>query len=204
MKLIHCVLASAFVLVVANVAQAQTCNNTVITINDNAPATPYPSNITVSGAPTSILTMTLTLNELTHTFPDDIQILLVGPGGQKYVFQNDAGAGDDVAAITYTLDDSAATALPDTTALTSGTFRPADYTVNDTVLWPAPAPVPPYNLAAPAGAATFTSVYGGTDANGVWSLYVVDDAAIDTGQYATGWCLTFAATPVELQSFEVN
>jgi subtilisin-like proprotein convertase family protein len=201
MKLIKCLVASAFVLVVANVAQAQTCNTGTIMIPDSGVATPYPSFITVSGEPTSITTVTLTLNELTHTFPSDIDILLVGPGGQTFVFQSDAGGSFDVTALTYTLDDAAATQLP-TTQLTAGSFQPANYGAGD--LFAVPAPAGPYNEAAPAGAATFASVYGGTNANGTWSLFVVDDAGGDLGQFATGWCLTFTGVPVELQSFDVS
>jgi subtilisin-like proprotein convertase family protein len=203
MKLVKCLVGGVFVLVVANVAQAQTsCNNGLITIPDSGAATPYPSTINVSGAPPSIVTVTLTLNELTHTFPDDLDILLVGPGGQKFVLESDAGGGGDVVAITYILDDTAATPLSDAGPLTAGTFRPANYLAGDP--FPPPAPVGPYNEAAPAGSATFTSVYAGTNPNGNWDLYIFDDAGGDLGQYAAGWCLTITATPVELQSFEVN
>jgi subtilisin-like proprotein convertase family protein len=56
-------------------------NPGVITINDNAMAVPYPSTIVVPnlGAVTDV---NVSIADLTHTFPDDVEILLVGPGGQ--------------------------------------------------------------------------------------------------------------------------
>jgi hypothetical protein len=53
--------------------------------------------------------------------------------------------------------------------------------------FPGPAPMGPYNTPAPTGAATFGSVFDGTNPNGTWSLYVFDDAAMDSGTIAGGW-----------------
>ena len=104
--------------------------------------------------------MTVTLNNLSHTFPDDIDILLVGPQGQNAIIMSDVGGGTDVVDITLTLDDDAANALPDGTVLTSGTFRPANYGAGDP--FPAPAPAPSGNVPL--------SIFNGTDPNGMWSL----------------------------------
>ena len=46
-----------------------------------APATPYPSTITVAGITDPVARVTVTLKQASHTFPDDIDILLVGPTG---------------------------------------------------------------------------------------------------------------------------
>ena len=57
----------------------------------------------------------------------------------------------------------------------------------------APAPAAPYLTPATAGTDTLTSAFTGAaggDPNGTWSLYVVDDAAVDTGNIAGGWTLT--------------
>jgi hypothetical protein len=67
-------------------------NPAPITINDFGPATPYPATIVVSGLTTAILDLNVAINGLTHTFPSDIGILLVGPGGQKVVLMDGAGA----------------------------------------------------------------------------------------------------------------
>src|SRR6185369_10209742 len=56
-----------------------------------------------------------------------------------------------------------------------------DYPPSDNM--PEPAPLGPYK--------TSLSAFNGTDANGTWSLYVVDDALMDTGRIA-GWSLILA------------
>jgi len=166
------------------------------------PAALYPSPITVAGAGTSITTVDVQLNGLSHTFPDDLDLLLVGPTGAKMVIQSDSGSGDDVTNVSYVISDSGATALPNLGPLAAGTFSPANYGAGDA--FAAPAPTGPHNEPAPAGAATLASVFAGTDPNGAWNLFVVDDAAGDEGRYADGWCLDFATTPVTLQTFGVD
>jgi subtilisin-like proprotein convertase family protein len=47
------------------------------------PANPYPSTISVSGLTGTIVDVNVTLNNLSHTCTGDIDVLLVGPGGQK-------------------------------------------------------------------------------------------------------------------------
>ena len=163
---------------------AGVCNPTVIIIPDSGAGTPYPSNITVTGYGNSLLDVNVQLFGLTHTWPDDIDILLVGPEGQNLIIMSDTGGSDDVSAIDLTLDDAAANPLPDSTLLTTGTYRPTNYGTGDT--FPAPAP-------APSGATTLAT-FNGTDPNGTWSLYVVDGFAQDSGSFAGGWCLELAAT----------
>jgi putative transposon-encoded protein len=93
--------------------------------------------------------------------------------------------------LTLTLADGAA-AQPSTTQWVAGEFRPYNTGANDAFV--APAPAGPYTNAAPAAADTLVSVFGsnGTNLNGTWTLYVVDDAAGDLGTMA-GWKLTFEA-----------
>ena len=112
---------------------------------------------------------------LTHTFPDDIDILLVGPGGQNAIIMSDVGGSTAVTGVTLTLDDFAATSLPDAGPLVTGTFKPSNYVGSGTEAWPAPAPVPSGGSAL--------SVFTGTAPNGTWSLYVVDDRRYRLGQF---------------------
>ena len=72
-----------------------------------------------------ITKVTVKLNNLSHTFPADIDVLLVGPGGQNAIIMSDVGGGDDVTGITLTLDDAAATNMP-AALLTTGTFKPTN------------------------------------------------------------------------------
>ena len=102
---------------------------------------------------------------MSHTFPGDIDVLLVGPGGQNAIIMSDVGGGADVTGVTLTLDDAAAS-QPAGSPLVTGTFKPTNVGTSDA--WPAPAP-------APSGGSPL-SVFNGTSPNGTWSLYVVDDA----------------------------
>ena len=135
----------------------------------------------MAGLSGTITKVTVKLNNLTHTFPDDIDVLLVGPGGQTALIMSDAGGATDVTGVTLTFDDAAAASLPDTTVLTTGTFKPTNFEAAADA-FPAPAP--------PPGTSTVLSVFNGTAPNGTWALYVVDDAAVDIGSFANGWDLT--------------
>jgi subtilisin-like proprotein convertase family protein len=151
------------------------------------PANPYPSNIDVSGL-TGNKTIKVEITGITHTFPGDLDFLLVGPGGQKYIMLSDSGGAGDVNNLTFTLSDDAGS-LPSTAQWTSGTFKPTnDSTVADSF----PEPAGPYASAAPVGSATFASVFGtaASGMNGTWSLYVVDDSTEDVGRMA-GWKMIF-------------
>ena len=131
--------------------------------------------------------MTVKLNGLTHTFPSDIDVLLVGPGGQNAIIMSDVGNGNAVTGVNLTLDDAAATSMTSATLVT-GTFKPTNLVggAPEPDTWPAPAP------AASGGSAL--SVFNGTSPNGTWNLYVFDDAGGDVGSFATGWDLTIATT----------
>ncbi|MCA9874292.1 MAG: hypothetical protein KC441_11575, partial [Anaerolineales bacterium] len=164
------------------------CNNDPIAIPDSGSGTPYPSTINVSGYSGEVLDVNVRLLSLSHTYPDDLDVLLVGPQGQNLLVMSDTGGGDDVSQLDLTLDDEAATALPDSTALSSGAFRPTNVGLGDN--FPAPAPFP--------STATALSTFDSTDPNGEWSLYVMDDAGSDSGSVAGGWCLEMAtAVPNE-------
>ena len=105
-------------------------------------ASPYPSNVTVSGLGGTVTKVTVKLNGLAHTFPSDIDILLVGPAGQNAIIMSDVGNGSAVTGVTLTLDDSAVPSMPITT-LTTGTYRPTNPDAGDTFTAPAPTPSGP-------------------------------------------------------------
>jgi subtilisin-like proprotein convertase family protein len=150
----------------------------------SGPAAAYPSNITVAGVATPVTKVTVTLKQASHTFPDDIDILLVGPTGATFVLQSDSTGSADWVGQTYTFDDSAAAAFPDGTAAASGSYRPANYGSGDT--FAAPAPAGPYQNPAPVGSSTL-AVFNGLNPNGTWSLYITDDVGGDVGTIAGGW-----------------
>jgi subtilisin-like proprotein convertase family protein len=151
-------------------------------------ANPYPSQINVQNLSGNITDVNLELSGYSHTFPDDVDVLLVGPQGQKALLMSDAGGGNGVNQVNLTLDDEALNPLPDNDQITSGAYKPTQGTVTsvtgDSAVpanFPAPAPAGPY--------ASALSVFDGTDPNGTWDLYVIDDTNPDSGQLAGGWSL---------------
>lgn len=167
-------------------------NTAAITIPAGAPgvtsgaATPYPSTINVSGLVGTVSKLTVNLNNLNHTFPDDIDILLVGPTGKTTLLMSDVGGDADLSNIDLTFDDAAAP-LPDLSSFTSGSYRPSNYGgLADA--FPAPAPGGPYPEPP------LLSGFNGTSPNGVWSLSVVDDGDADTGSILGGWSLTITTS----------
>lgn len=159
-------------------------NATYIAINDFGPASVYPSTITVSGVTGTVHQVIVTLNNLSHVFPDDLDMLLVGPRGQKVIIMSDAGGANDPGYITFSLDDSSDLILPDEGLIIDEIYRPADYDPSgDSDVFDAPAPPGPYTNRLAA--------FKGSDANGVWSLYIMDDFAQDNGELVGGWSLDF-------------
>jgi subtilisin-like proprotein convertase family protein len=176
---------------VAISAQTTFTNSTSITINDNAPATPYPSTISVAGLSGTIAaspgSVKVQLKNFSHPYPGEVAMVLVGPTGKAFLIQDSAG-DKPMNNVTYTLSDDGATPLPFTGAWTAGTYKPTAF-FNDTV-FPAPGPGTNYDAPAPAGSATFSSVFVGTNPNGDWKLYIVDLDAQDAGSISGGWSLT--------------
>jgi subtilisin-like proprotein convertase family protein len=161
----------------------------------SGPAAPYPSTIVVSGAPTTITGITVSFSTMNQTFPDDVDVLLVSPTGRKMIIMSDTGGTNDWVNANITLDDAAAALLSDTGANPTGTYKPSNVGANDAFAVPAPAG--PYLNAAPGGTDTLTSAFTGVaggDPNGIWSLYVVDDASGDVGNFNGGWSLTLSTS----------
>jgi uncharacterized repeat protein (TIGR01451 family) len=142
-------------------------------------ANPYPSSISVAGVTGTVAKVTVTLLGLSHSYPADVDVLLVGPSGQNVLLMSDAGT-ISASGLTLTFDDDAGI-LPQSGALSSGTYRPTNYDTNSDD-FPSPAASGPFGQTL--------SVFNGTSPNGAWSLYVNDDAVQDTGGIAQGWLLT--------------
>ena len=162
-----------------------------ITINDNSVANPFPSNVEVSGLTGTLKRVTATLRNIDHTFPGDLDILLVGPNGESVVLMSDVGSSGRLEDVTLTFDDSAADDLSDNNNIGSGTFRPTDNDAQsgDSDTFPAPAP-----SSAPTEDALMDA-FGNIDPNGIWSLFVVDDAGGDLGEISDGWQLSIQVGP---------
>jgi subtilisin-like proprotein convertase family protein len=172
-------------------------NSIIISDTTNAPtpASPYPSTISVSGlAGSEISKVTVQLFNLHHTFPDDIDILLIGPKGQEAMIMSNVGGEtrSPITNINLSLDDDAPSFLPFQPPLVSGTFKPTKRLETLTFDFAAPVPAGSASIPAPL------SVFQGTQPNGQWRLFVIDDAYPDSGGIDGGWSLTFTTTPVLL------
>ena len=159
-------------------------SSTPITINDNTTADPYPSTIEVSGIRKGKVTdVNVVIRQFTHDFPANVDIVLQAPNGSSTILMSDVGAGTDVQDLTVTLDDQSGNTLPSTTVFESGTFKPTD--LGDTL-----DPIP--TLSSPPSGALLADL-NGSNPNGKWRLYVVDDQGTNTGEISGGWQLELTA-----------
>lgn len=143
---------------------------------------PYGTSVDVSGMTGTITKVEVTLRGISHPAASDIDLLLVGPTGLKYIFLSDpptTAPEDNV----WTFSDTASTTL---NSVYSGTYLPTNNNTG-TDTFPAPAPAGPYD-AAPS--ATFASVFNGSNPNGSWTLWAVDDAHNSAGALNSGWSVT--------------
>jgi hypothetical protein len=166
---------------------------------DQVPATPYPSNIAVSGLSGTVSDVNLTLNGFDCSradfpdgaYPEDMDVLLVAPSGTNAIIMSDDG-GDNlqprpVGPLDLTIDDAADAPLPADDYLFPGSYQPFNddddlYETSNVDRWFAPAPTP--------SGATALSTFNGTDPNGTWSLYVVYDyiSYVNNGERLTTGC----------------
>ena len=155
-------------------------NASSISIPSIGTATPYPSIITVSGITNPVIKVTAKLNSMSHTFAQDVDVMLVNSNGTTVMLMGGCGNAFSISGVNLTFDDTQGL-LPDG-QIVSGTYRPTDY-FGDTV--PAPAPVGPYGTSLTSLAAS---------PNGPWKLYINDVNAGDAGSIAGGWSVTFVTS----------
>ena len=166
-----------------------------------------PPTIAVSGLQGTVTGVTARLTGISHTFPDDLNILLEGPQGQTVMLASDVGSavsssqGDlggtkrsyPADGITLNFNDSAPRRLSDTDPLVSGFYKPTN--IDDPneggppeMLFPAPLTddITPFS--------TSLGSFNGTDPNGTWTLWITDDHSGDSGKVYGGWGLDIATT----------
>ncbi len=169
-----------------------------ITINSNSQA--QPSTITISELKAPIADVDVSLNTLTYAAAGGMDVLLVGPGGQKALILSDTGrvAAND----SLTFSDEAPERVAYDEDLVSGTFQPTDddFTAVPDIFAP-PAPT--------TNAGSSLSVFNGTDGNGVWTLYVRSQTVVPVGPGSlAGWSLRITSAnsgpQTEPDSFSVK
>jgi subtilisin-like proprotein convertase family protein len=145
-------------------------------------ASVYPSTINVAGVTNSIEYVTVTLNNFSHTWRDDLQILLVSPSGNGFVLMNGGGGSTDFSGnVTFAMD---ALNLTSTSPLLAGTFQPSALTTRPFASIPVAPPAGPYG--------SNLNTLNGQSANGAWQLFIADSfPSADGGSAAGGWSITF-------------
>lgn len=182
-------------------------NQAAISIPYSGGSNPYPATIDVSGISSSVERVIVRLHGFSHTYPSDVDVLLVGPGGQAVLLLSDVGSGTSVTGVDLAFDDDAVEYVG--SPVVSGVFRPTNLGEGD-AFGPG-APSPPYGGSL--------SVFKQINPNGVWKLFVWDDVGGDLGAVGGGWSITFvtpdpvlSVSPVEMttpeygefHSFEVS
>lgn len=165
-------------------------DSTDATIPDFGVTDPYPFVISVSNVVGSIVKVSATLSNLSHAFPDDLDVLLVSPSGDPVMLMSDAGESTDMTSQTLTFSVDAADSAPDGPGVFVSPLQPSNYgDLFDRL--PIPAPLGPF--------ATTMAAFNGRNPNGTWKLYIMDDEPLDGGHIG-GWSLTlFTYAPGQLQ-----
>jgi subtilisin-like proprotein convertase family protein len=149
------------------------------------PAGPYPAAMVVGGLPTSgVRVKSVQINGISHTFPDDIDMLLQSPTGTNVVLMSDVGLNNALVNNNFVFDDAATATMADGGPIPSGSYKPTNFVTPDT--WVAPGPG-----AVTQATPTLSSFTG--NLNGTWNLFIVDDAGLDVGSIAS-WSITFETT----------
>ncbi len=196
-------LAAGIVVCVPPVAGAVTFSNTApITIPSKGTATPYPSQIAVSGVSGTTTDVRVTVTDFSHTYAADVAIVLVPPRGTNILLMNlpfNHGGPGPTSHATITFDGSAVGSLPSSGPISTGSVKPTAYSVygssfpapgpGDSFCNPGPTPGGGTPCTNPQGGDALAGSLNGFNPNGTWSLYVLDTTNDDAGEIAGGWSL---------------
>jgi uncharacterized repeat protein (TIGR01451 family) len=158
-----------------------------LTIRDGAAALPYPSSITIFGLTGVVDTVTVSLLGLYHSFPADVQAMVMSPDGRAVLLMAGAGGGQDAQSVTLQFADSATNSLPLDEPLASGSFKPTNLAANNQFPGFTPQTMPPL--------AGELAHFRRANPNGDWRLYLYDAQGGDAGQLAGGWNIKLTTVP---------
>jgi extracellular elastinolytic metalloproteinase len=151
-------------------------NPAPILIPTVGPAAPYPSFISVPASVGTVTGVTVTLHGFSHTYLADLNVLLVGPAGQRVMLMSGVPVfGGFSGSLTFS---DAGDPFPQ--GLSSGVVRPSG--PGAFPILGSPAPGPPYGNA-------LSALLSSPD--GQWSLFIYDPFTFDEGNISGGWSLTF-------------
>jgi len=157
----------------------------------SGPAAPYPSEIAVSGMTGPITNVNVTLQGVGHTWPDDLEILLVSPSGDNVLLMSDACGEDDIEDFNWTFSDQAPRAMSDDSSDCGDVrYRPTNHDSGFADGFASPAPPGPYGASL--------SNFNNENPNGTWKLYAYDDRQPDIGDIELGWVIQIETGPVDV------
>ncbi len=155
-------------------------------------ASPYPSEIAVSGLTGPITSVAVTLHRFGHGVPSNADILLVSPSGDTVIVMSDAcSPATEIEDFTWTFSQQAAG--PMTAPCGESVYQPTNNAGADNF---------PGAPAGPRG--TSFNDFNNENPNGTWKLYVVDDfdegitGVDDIGDIEVGWTLAIETGPVDV------
>lgn len=170
------------VVVVGLLAQASLANaylagtETASTIPNFGPTVPIPS--IEMRAPGTISSISVELNNLSHTFTRDLDIAVEAPDGQLVMLMSDACGPATISGLYLGFSPANGTAIPEDAPCTNGNYATADYgTTND-----------PLTSKPGANYSLSLSSLIGIDPNGVWKLHIEDDTDLDGGSLGS-WAI---------------
>ena len=148
-------------------AHAQYSNRTAIavpapgSVNETGIGAPYPSQIVVADLLGTVQRVTVNVSRITHDAPDDLELIVAAPSGQRTTLMDGACGLDPSGAGTFSLtfDDAAAFPLPDAGCVS-------------TVYKPSPGAL---------------SALTGGPPSGTWQLFARDRGLGDAGAITGGW-----------------
>lgn len=141
------------------------------------PSSPYPSTVSVSGMNGVVEGVKLTLTNFTHTYVQDLDLMLVAPSGQNLLFLSDVQYNGGR---TLTFADGFPAI---TNGAPSGTYSATNANDGSNDVFNANLPAP-----TPSAATTFDGAFDGIGPNGNWQLYVRDQYGGDVGSIGS-WSL---------------
>lgn len=138
-------------------------------------AEPYPLTQAYTVNQTGVISdVNVVLNGVSHGHPEDLDIVLQAPNGEKVMLMSDACGSFDLTNYFWRFDDEASATMPiggTTNVCSAFNHRPTDGSPTEDL--PADAPPGPYS--------TSLATLDLQDPNGTWKLWAVDDSSGEAG-----------------------
>ena len=165
-------------LTVSSTVTAVFVNSDAIAIPDVGTGDPYPSILAVSGIGGPVAKLQAALHNFSHSYPRDVEVLLMAPSGRVATLMARAGGTDPVAE-SFLFDDDSELAL-NCCEMISGAFHPTD-------LAGCCRDLPPGGIDSPETSLAYLTT---NEVNGDWKLFVNDCCGGDSGGIES-WSLVF-------------